>query len=436
MEHEAVFVLAHQRVDALRVALGAQRGDHQRLGLAAGEQGRAVGARQRAGADLDRAHGAGVAAVDARLAGQDLAAHDLGLDVEQQVVELGGVELDAFGLQVGHHGAAGFAQGLGAGLLAADLVGGAQLFLGQVIHLGDEAFVVGRGLPVPHRLAGVAHQFVDGVDRDLALVVAEHHGAEHDFLGQLLGFGLHHQHGGLGAGDDQVQVGQLARGLARVEHVLAVDVADAGGADRAGERNAGDRQGGRRADHGGDVGVDLGVQRQRVDDHVHFVEEAFREQRTDRAVDQARGQRLVLARLGFTLEEAAGDLAGGVGLLDVVHRQREEILAGLGALGGHHGGQHHGVVDVDDHGPAGLAGDLAGFQRDGVGTPLEGLGDFVENAHVDLSTCYGASGCAFCPEIWRCRTRCHSSSSPCRCKSPWWNDTARIRLAVSEVQSA
>jgi hypothetical protein len=88
VEHEAVFVLAGQRVDALRVAVGAQRGDHQRLGLATREQRRAVGARQHAVADLDRAHGAGVAAVDARLAGQDLAAHDARFDLEQQVVDL------------------------------------------------------------------------------------------------------------------------------------------------------------------------------------------------------------------------------------------------------------------------------------------------------------------------------------------------------------
>ena len=62
------------------------------------------------------------------------------------------------------------------------------------------------GLPVPFRLAGVAHQFVDGGDGDVALLVAEDHGAEHDFFGQLVGFGLHHQHGGFGAGDDQVEL--------------------------------------------------------------------------------------------------------------------------------------------------------------------------------------------------------------------------------------
>ncbi len=38
------------------------------------------------------AHGAGVAAVDARLAGQDLAAHDAGFDLEQQAVDFHAVE--------------------------------------------------------------------------------------------------------------------------------------------------------------------------------------------------------------------------------------------------------------------------------------------------------------------------------------------------------
>ena len=79
VEHEAVGVLAHQRVDALLVARGAERGDDDRLRLAAREQRRAVRARQHAGADRDRTHGARVAAVDARLAGQDLVAHDLRL---------------------------------------------------------------------------------------------------------------------------------------------------------------------------------------------------------------------------------------------------------------------------------------------------------------------------------------------------------------------
>jgi len=87
VEHEAVAVLAHQRVDDLLVLLGAEGGDHQRLGLAAGEQRRAVGARQHAQPDLDRPHGAGVASVDARLAFENLAAHDARLQIEQDRVD-------------------------------------------------------------------------------------------------------------------------------------------------------------------------------------------------------------------------------------------------------------------------------------------------------------------------------------------------------------
>jgi hypothetical protein len=180
-----------------------------------------------------------------------------------------------------------------------------------------------------------------------------------------------------------------------------------------------------------------------VDDHVHFVEEAFREQRTDRAVDQARGQGFMLAGLGFALEEAAGNLAGGVGLLDVVHREREEVLAGLRALGGHDGGQHHRAFDVHDDGAAGLAGDLAGFQDDGVGAPLERLGGFVENAHVDLSLLlFTAHQAAL--SAWRVGGVEHDAIPENTEVLPrgeqslrgLWNDTARIRLAVSEVQSA
>ena len=57
----------------------------------------------------------------------------------------------------------------------------------------------------------------------------------------------------------------------RVEHVLAVDVADAGGADRAHEGHAGERQRGRGADHADDVGVVLEVVRQHGDDDLGLV---------------------------------------------------------------------------------------------------------------------------------------------------------------------
>ncbi len=52
--------------------------------------------------------------------------------------------------------------------------------------------------------------------------------------------------------------------------------------------------------------------------------EILGEQRPDRAIDLTRREDLLLARPPLPLEEAARDLAGRVGLLAVLDRQREE----------------------------------------------------------------------------------------------------------------
>ena len=100
-----------------------------------------------------------------------------------------------------------------------------------------------------------------------------------------------------------------------------------------------------------------------VSDHLGLVAVAVGEQRADRPVDQAGDQRLVLGRAAFALEEAAGDPAGGVDLLLVVDGEREEVDAGLGLLHRHHGGEHRGLAIGGDDGAVGLAGDLAGLER-------------------------------------------------------------------------
>ena len=197
--------------------------------------------------------------------------------------------------------------------------------------------------------------------------------------------------------------------LAGIQHVFAVDVANARGADRAVKGNAGYGQRGAGTDQRSDIGRDLGVQRHHMNDDLYLVVETFWEQRTQRAVDQPRGQRFQFAGTAFALEEAARNLSRGIGLFNVVNGQREEVLTRLRVLRANHGGQNHGVVDVDQHGAARLAGDFTGFQHDGVLTPLEGLGDFVEHAHMCLRLRSAPCG-------WRLRTqscsilaRCHSS---------------------------
>ena len=68
------------------------------------------------------------------------------------------------------------------------------------------------------------------------------------------------------------------------------------------------------------VGVVLLVEGEHRGDHLRLAQEALREERPDRAIDQARGEHFLLGLAAFALEEAARDLAGGEGLLLVVDR--------------------------------------------------------------------------------------------------------------------
>jgi hypothetical protein len=166
----------------------------------------------------------------------------------------------------------------------------------------------------------------------------EGHGAEHFGLGQLVGLGLHHHDGVLGARDNQVEplLGVVAQVLhvvdGRVQDVFAILEAHAAARDRPHEGRARDRQRGGGGDHRDDVGIVDEVVAQHRAHHQHFVLEARHEQRADRPVDQARGQRFLLGRARLALEEAAGHLAGGVVFLLVVNRQGEEVLPGFGSL--------------------------------------------------------------------------------------------------------
>ena len=191
--------------------------------------------------------------------------------------------------------------------------------------------------------------------------MAEHDGAEHHFFRKLLGFGFDHQHGVISAGHHEVELGVGALVDGEVEHVLPIHPADAGGADRAHERHAGDGQGGRSRDHRQHVRVVLHVVLQDGHDDLRLVLVAIGEQRTDGAVDQARDQRLGLGRAAFALEVAARDLAGGEVFFLVVDGQGEEILAGLGAVRRNDRGEHDGLAEGGEYGAVRLAGDLAGF---------------------------------------------------------------------------
>ena len=201
--------------------------------------------------------------------------------------------------------------------------------------------------------------------------MSEHHGAEHDVFVEFLGFRFHHQHGVGGAGDDEVELGFDHFVERRVEHVFVIDEADAGRADRTLERRARQRQRRGRGHQRQNVGIVFHVVRQHGDDHLGLVAPAIDEQRTDRAVDQAGDQRLLLGGPALALEIAAGNAARGIGLFLVVDGQRQEVDAFARRLGGDDGGEHDGLAIGRHDGAVGLTGDLSGFKPEGTSTPVD-----------------------------------------------------------------
>jgi len=147
-----------------------------------------MGAWQNAVANFNRTHSACVATINAWLTGQNLTANDFGFHFKQQSFNRYFVKFNAFCRQRCNDFSIGGAASLGTCLFVADLVSGNQFILCQSINFCNQWFVFSWCFPIPHRFAGITHQVVNGVDGDIALFVAEHHRAQHDFFAELLRF--------------------------------------------------------------------------------------------------------------------------------------------------------------------------------------------------------------------------------------------------------
>ena len=105
VQHKAVGVFAAQCVDDLLIARSAQRGNGKGLRFATGKQCRAVCARQHVGLDVDGAHGAGVAPINARLPRQNLTTHHIGFQLFKDAFDfVFRQRVGFFGNQRGFHG--------------------------------------------------------------------------------------------------------------------------------------------------------------------------------------------------------------------------------------------------------------------------------------------------------------------------------------------
>ncbi len=246
VEQEPLLVGALEQIDILLVLAGAERGDHEGLGFAAGEQRGAVSARQDADLREDRTHRRQVAPINPALMVENVPAHDLGLGVVKRLSDFRGrkLRLDPFRRERSHDlGLRGVDCGVSF-LLLGNRIGGAQIGFGDLEHgLLDRRTIAGR--QIARLFCGLLRQADDCLDDRLEARMAGHDGLQHRLLGQLLGFRFDHEHRIGRSGDDEVQSEILHFLDRRIEPHFALDDANARCADGPHERHAGEGQRGR-----------------------------------------------------------------------------------------------------------------------------------------------------------------------------------------------
>ncbi|CCJ95232.1 Spidroin 1 [Cronobacter malonaticus 681] len=341
--------------------------------------------RQYAGAHVQTTDHVFFAAIDTRFASQYARTNNVLLDSVQDVAQLVFVKRVAFGLfslQCRDNVRFDSVDLAVTFLFVSDAVRVAQTRFSQRFHARIQRFVSGFRLPVPARFARFFHEIVDVLNHNLLLLVAEHHSAQHLIFAQQFSFRFHHQHGAFSTSNNQIQLAGFQLVLGRVQYVLIVDVTHTRGTNRAVERNTGQRQRSGRANHRDDIRVNLRVNGNNGRDNLNFVNEAFREQRTQRAVNQTRDQRFAFARTAFTTEETTRDAASSVGTLLIVNGQREKVLARLRFFSANYGHEYRSVIHAYHHGSSGLTSHHSGFKSDSMLTILKFADDRIKQNYT------------------------------------------------------
>ena len=118
------------------------------------------------------------------------------------------------------------------------------------------------------------------------------------------------------------------------------------------------------------IGIVFAVRAEQDRDDLRVVKITGREERPERPIGHARGERFFFARATFALEITAGEFPDRGGLLAVIDGERKPILAFLGAGGRDGAGEDDGFAAGDDDGAVGELGNFAGFDGDLRGPDL------------------------------------------------------------------
>ena len=362
MQHELLVALAHQGVDLLLVLRGAERDRGERLGLAAGEQRRAVSARKHLDLGADLPDIGRFAVIDSLVLLDDDAADALADDFFASLAE--------FLIAVGKTRSE-----FGHGLVRQCVNGRAALFFACYC---ERRFELGRhplarrlenrriehlGLELALGLAGQAAQLALQLeDRGQQLMRGEQRLKDRLLVDYLRAALEHHDRVRLGR-DYHRDVALLELLGGRIGDQLAVDAAHPHRRHRPGVRDVGDFERGRSSNQREHVGVVVAVNGKHRDDDLGFLVVALGEQRAHRAVDEPRGQDFLFRGTALAFKKAAGDFAGGESALLVIHRERQEVDIGTGVVGRHDCREDHGFAVLRQHRAMRLLGQPSGLER-------------------------------------------------------------------------
>ncbi len=363
-----------------------------------------MGPRQHANFDADRPDGIGVAAVNPLAPVEHLRAHDPVLDF----VELRRDVPDPFRelvAELRQHVLLELLDGAGAAGLVLGVDGLGHGLLAQRPHPVEQGGVRARRLP-GH--LGTSRGIDDPLlqrDQVADALLGDLERLQHLRLAHLERAALHHVDSVSGAGDHQVDAGELELLERGVEDPLSVHPPDADRCERPIPGNRGNAERDRRRHRGEHVGIVLLVGREHGGEDLDLVLEPLRKQRSDAAVDETAGQNFLVRRPAFPFEKTAGDFAGGVGLLPVLDGERKERERADVRWDGY-GGEDDGIAELHQCGAGGLLGEAARLDDEAAAgklgfNPMYGHDAFPMRAHECSE---GVPMCSFgTPSRTRCR---------------------------------
>ena len=210
--------------------------------------------------------------------------------------------------------------------------------------------------------AGLLNFFLESHDTlDFLMTIKD--GIEDNVFRQFVGTSLHHHYGIFRAGNGEVQGADFTLFFRGIDDEFIIYTAYAHTGNRAHKGNIGNAECCRGTNHGSQFRRVILFYGHNRSNNLHVIAVAFREQRTNRTVNQTGAKDSVARRTALTFDKTAGNLTGSIHFFFIIYGQREEIHAFTGFRRSRCRYQHDRITIADKGCAVGLFRQFAGFNR-------------------------------------------------------------------------